>query len=105
MKTHKSILRPRVNVWVFLGLTIALRFVSDAARYPAKPATLTGLQRALREDPDAFIWHDLLSDQYFQAGELQRSLFHRREALRILEEEELEIREIAERAGGSGEEG
>ncbi len=105
MKRPNSILKQRVNVWIFLGLTIALRFASDAARYPVIPATLPGLQNALREDPDAFVWHDLLSDQYFQAGELKRSLFHRREALRILEQEEIALQEIAELGGGSGEDG
>ena len=42
----------------------------------------------MRDEPDAFVWHDLLSDRYFTAGHLRRSLFHRREAMRIWDQQQ-----------------
>ena len=105
MKTQISILRNRTNVWIFLGLTLAFRFVADEARRPRLPSTLPGLQTALRSAPAAFLWHDLISDQYFYEGELKRSLFHRREALRILEREERRLERSVASSGGSAEKG
>jgi hypothetical protein len=54
----------------------------------ANSRSLIELQSSLRDEPDAFIWHDLLSDQYFIAGHLRLSLFHRREAMRIWDQQQ-----------------
>lgn len=99
MKGNHSILKSRVNVWIFLGLTIVLRFVDETARRSTIPSSLPELHSAMRAEPDAFIWHDLISDRYFQTGDLRRSLFHRREALRIMERQERELNAIVSQSG------
>ena len=99
MKANRSILKSRVNVWIFLGLTILVRFVDETARRSPIPSSLPQLHSAMRAEPDAFIWHDLISDRYFKTGDLKRSLFHRREALRIMERQERELNAIASHSG------
>ena len=96
MKTTDRILKSHFNVWPFLVITLLLRHLSDTAIHgrieKAVSMSLVELQDSLREEPDAYIWHDLLSDQYFMASKLKRSLFHRREAMRILESQRLVVK-------------
>ncbi len=87
MKSKSQILKPRVNVWLFLGIALVFRYLSDQVTGDEQALefkTLAELRDAIRKEPDAFIWHDLISDRYFAESELKRSLFHRREAIRIL---------------------
>ncbi len=90
MKTNDRILKSRFNAWPFLVITLLLRHLSDNAIHGRDQTiasmSLAQLQASLREEPDEYIWHDRLSDEYFMARELKRSLFHRREAMRILEQ-------------------
>ena len=92
MKINEGMLKNRFCVWPFLVVTLLFRFLSDQAvarlEEGADSRSLIELQGSLRDDPGAFIWHDLLSDQYFTAGNLRRSLFHRREAMRIWDQQQ-----------------
>lgn len=91
MRTREGFMNRRPNVWLFLVLTLALRHVADTRHCESKTMTLAELQVAMRAEPDEVEWHDRISDYYFLNGEFKRSLFHRREAIRILDREELEI--------------
>jgi hypothetical protein len=101
VKTNVRILKKRFCVWPFLAIALLFRFLFDEAisrrNDGADSRSLIELRSSLRDEPDAFIWHDLLSDQYFTAGNLKRSLFHRREAIRIWDQEQA----VAMLEGGS----
>lgn len=92
MKTNVQILKKRFCVWPFLVIALLFRFLFDEAMSRSEERmdsiSLNELRSSLREEPDGFLWHDLLSDQYFTAGNLRRSLFHRREAMRIWDQQQ-----------------
>jgi len=92
VKTNVRILRKRFCVWPFLAMALLFRFLFDEGLSHCEEGvgsrSLIELQSSLRDEPGAFIWHDLLSDQYFTTGKLKRSLFHRREAMRIWDQQQ-----------------
>ena len=83
-----------MNIWVFLIATLVVRYLADTrGNQPlglSREATIAELRLAVHQEPDVFVWHDLISDRYFQEGELRRSLFHRREAMSLFEQTERE---------------